>query len=247
MLIGDDHQMAGAIGKQVQNHEVEFPAVHDQVFRIVMFGGNTAEDASGDRESLLNVLIAPRTPEVVHNGGRASSGAFRLPAVVAGAGFAAGSVHQVLQFLAGLEIGNALGWHFHARAGLRIASHARLALPGAETAESADLDLVSPAQRRTMLSKMASTITSESLRVISTTRETSSINSAFVICALSPYVRSVLTAFSLYSDIHYFFDGHGGCGGVALVILQPGSFLVVGQARERSGRSSFRLRSVLQP
>src|SRR5580704_10453571 len=34
---------------------------------------------------------------------------------------------------------------------------------------------------RTMLSKIASTITSDSLRVISTTRETSSIRSAFVI------------------------------------------------------------------
>ena len=80
-----------------------------------------------------------------------------------------------------------------------------------------------------MLSKIASTITSESLRVISTTRETSSINSAFVIFALSPFVRSVLTAFSLYSDIHYFFDSHGGCGGVALIILQPGFFLIIGQ------------------
>src|SRR5271155_6025009 len=81
----------------------------------------------------------------------------------------------------------------------------------------------------TMLSKMASTITSESLRVISTTRETSSINSAFVICALSPFVRSVLPAFSLYSGIDYFFDSHGGCRGVTLIIFQPGFFLVIGQ------------------
>src|SRR5882724_3463760 len=86
-----------------------------------------------------------------------------------------------------------------------------------------------PLRERTMLSKIASTITSESLRVISTTRETSSINSAFVILCFISLVRSVLTAFSLYSDIHYFFDGHGGSGGVALVILQPGFLLVVGQ------------------
>ncbi len=79
-----------------------------------------------------------------------------------------------------------------------------------------------------MLSKMASTITSESLRVISTTRETSSINSAFVMCAFSPLESGLLPAFTLYSDVHYFLDGHGGGGGVALIIFQPGSFLVVG-------------------
>src|ERR1700720_75402 len=91
------------------------------------------------------------------------------------------------------------------------------------------ISILSPERReRTMLSKMASTITSESLRVISTTRETSSINSAFVMCALSPF-RLGLPAFTLHSDIHYFFEGHCCCRGVALIILQPGSFLVIGQ------------------
>src|SRR5580693_3207985 len=86
-----------------------------------------------------------------------------------------------------------------------------------------------PRSERTMLSKIASTITSESLRVISTTRETSSINSAFVICTFISSMRSGLPAFALYSDIHYFFDGHGCRGGVALVILQPGFLFVVSQ------------------
>src|SRR5579863_8640492 len=92
------------------------------------------------------------------------------------------------------------------------------------------ISILSPPRRDfTMLSKMASTITSESLRVISTTRETSSINSAFVMCAFSP-LKSGLPAFTLHSCVHHFFDRHGGSGGVALVILEPGSFLVIGQS-----------------
>src|SRR5450631_3259627 len=92
------------------------------------------------------------------------------------------------------------------------------------------ISILSPPRRdRTMLSKMASTITSESLRVISTTRETSSINSAFVICAFSPFLGPELPAFTLYSNVHYFFDRHRGSGSLALIILEPGSLLVVGQ------------------
>src|ERR1035438_3559977 len=58
-----------------------------------------------------------------------------------------GTVHHVFQFLARLEIRDLLGRHLDARAGLRIASDARLALPCAETAETANLDLVAGAQR----------------------------------------------------------------------------------------------------
>src|SRR5579871_4066215 len=89
------------------------------------------------------------------------------------------------------------------------------------------ISILSPERsERTMLSKIASTITSESLRVISTTRETSSINSAFVMYLP---LRSGLPAFSFHSDIHHLFDSEGGCRGVALVILQPGSLLVVAE------------------
>ena len=51
-------------------------------------------------------------------------------------------VHDVLQFLARLEIRNLLGGNFHPRAGLRVASDTGLALACAEAAESADFDLV---------------------------------------------------------------------------------------------------------
>jgi len=64
-----------------------------------------------------------------------------------GAGAIAADVHQIFQFLARLKERDLLGGDFHAVAGLRIASHARLALPRAEAAETTDLDLVSCAQR----------------------------------------------------------------------------------------------------
>src|SRR5258708_29639722 len=56
-------------------------------------------------------------------------------------------VHQVLQFLAGLEIRDAFSRHFDARPRFWIASHARLPLSGSKTAEAANLDLVPGTQR----------------------------------------------------------------------------------------------------
>src|SRR5579864_3010572 len=93
------------------------------------------------------------------------------------------------------------------------------------------ISILSPDRKeRTMLSKIASTITSESLRVISTTRETSSINSAFVMCAFSPSSGGpLLAAFSFGSHVHHFFDRQRGCGCVTLVILQPDFLFVVGK------------------
>src|SRR5579864_806580 len=60
--------------------------------------------------------------------------------------FHCGVVHYVLKFFAGFEVRNLFGGHFHARSGFRIAADARLPLPGAKAAESADLDLVTAAQ-----------------------------------------------------------------------------------------------------
>ncbi len=52
-----------------------------------------------------------------------------------------------------------------------------------------------------MLSKIASTITSESLRVISTTRDTSSMRSAFVMSYISPSASTQLAGET--SSLHY--------------------------------------------
>jgi hypothetical protein len=64
-----------------------------------------------------------------------------------------------LSSLARLEIGIFLAGHFHARAGLGVAANAGLTLPRTEAAEAANLDLVAAAKNRTMLSKIASTMT----------------------------------------------------------------------------------------
>src|SRR5438309_723200 len=99
------------------------------------------------------------------------------------------------------------------------------------------ISILSPERReRTMLSKIASTMTSESLRVISTTRETSSINSAFVIILLNSPVpfgekRPVrLPALALTSGIHYFFYGQCSRGCLPLVVVQPAALFVLGQS-----------------
>src|SRR2546427_4672654 len=79
------------------------------------------------------------------------------------------------------------------------------------------ISILSPVRKdRTTLSKIASTITSESFLVISTTRETSSINSALVMW---------LPAFPFSFYVYNFFDGHGcGCS-LALIVLQAGRLL----------------------
>ena len=54
---------------------------------------------------------------------------------------------QLLQLLAGLEVGDALRRHVHPVAGPRVAGRARLAAPETEAAEAAEFDLLSPVQR----------------------------------------------------------------------------------------------------
>ena len=96
-------------------------------------------------------------------------------------------VHQVFQFLAGFEERDLLCRNFHAVAGFRVSSDARLALARAEAAKPAYFDFVATRSERTTLSKIVSTITSLSLRVSSASRETSSIRSAFVISLFAPF------------------------------------------------------------
>ena len=57
-------------------------------------------------------------------------------------------VDQLLQLLAGLEVGDALGRHVHSVAGPGVAAAARLAAPETETAEAAEFDLLALLQRR---------------------------------------------------------------------------------------------------
>src|SRR5450755_4044400 len=56
-------------------------------------------------------------------------------------------VHQILQFLTGLEKWDLLGWNLDALSRLGIAPHPGLALASAKTAKAADFDLIAGAQR----------------------------------------------------------------------------------------------------
>src|SRR5712671_6744612 len=79
------------------------------------------------------------------------------------------------------------------------------------------ISILSPPRRDfTTLSKIASTMTSESLRVISTTRETSSINSALVILPVFPFS----------ARMHCFLYCHSNGCGLPVVILQAGALFV---------------------
>src|SRR5690606_19526141 len=55
-------------------------------------------------------------------------------------------IDEILQFLAGLEIGDALGWYFHASSGLGIPADPGLPLTGAEASITANLDFVTRPQ-----------------------------------------------------------------------------------------------------
>src|ERR1017187_637254 len=55
-------------------------------------------------------------------------------------------IHEILQFLAGLEEGNFLWRHFHLGPGLGIPPHPPAPLAGAKAAEAANFDLVARLQ-----------------------------------------------------------------------------------------------------
>jgi hypothetical protein len=59
----------------------------------------------------------------------------------------AGSVHDILQFFAGFEVGDFLGGDFDSGSGFRIAPDAGLSLAGAKAAEASDLDLIASSER----------------------------------------------------------------------------------------------------
>src|SRR5579863_3860534 len=85
------------------------------------------------------------------------------------------------------------------------------------------ISILSPPLRDfTTLSKIASTMTSESFRVISTTRETSSISSALV----------MLPVFPFSANVHRFLYCHGSGCCLPLIIFQASSFFVLSHGAE---------------
>src|SRR5579862_3734119 len=133
-------------------------AVHHKILFILRRRPSGTEDASATFRSLLNVLVAPGTPEIVHNwilktilrSVRRSTGGRRLRSSGSRgrlSSLARRIVHQVLQFFARLEIWNSLRGHFHPSPRLGIPPHARLPLPGAKTTKPPDLALIPIAHR----------------------------------------------------------------------------------------------------
>src|SRR5208283_1223693 len=115
------------------------------------------------------------------------------------------------------------------------------------------ISILSPLRKeRTTLSNMASTMTSDSFRVISTTRETSSIKSAFVIprsriliayeSAVSLDSRQFASSLRFrFLKIHGLLDGGSGRHGVPLVVPQADLFLVVHRRPQTEANLLFRL------
>jgi len=92
-----------------------------------------------------------------------------------------GVVDHVLEFFAGLEEWDLLGRHFHAVSGLGLRPTRGLRWRVRKLPKPR-ISILSPARsERTTLSMMVSTMISLSFRVISISRETSSIKSALVI------------------------------------------------------------------
>src|SRR6516165_11993939 len=147
MLVGHDHDVAGSVGEAIQNDEAFFGAVNNQRLFVAIARQGIAEDAVWLRalRRLLQVLVAPGRPEVVHlcrpRGSRSPSGMRRI-ARCGSRSSRLGAVDEVLEFLAGFEERNLLGRHFDLFAGLGVPSHAPAALARAETAEAADFDFV---------------------------------------------------------------------------------------------------------
>src|SRR3989454_534096 len=69
--VGHDHRVAGRVGKQVQDDEVEPGAVQDQVFavRSGVGGGLFAKDATLPPGALADVAESPRCPQWIHRRG----------------------------------------------------------------------------------------------------------------------------------------------------------------------------------
>src|SRR5229473_3019008 len=202
MLVRHHHHVAGGVGIKIQNDVVVFSPENQQVFRIVPALGFLTENATLGRVRPLDVLIAPRAPELVHNW--IPAGLYRVggePADPSGDGVAAAcaSPLEVLtrsfNSLLGLKYGIRLDGT-STRVPVFGLRPTRGCLCRVRKLPYPRISILSPARReRTMLSKMASTITSESLRVISTTRETSSIKSALVIVWL--LLQCILCSISL--------------------------------------------------
>src|SRR5260370_33103170 len=187
VLVRHHHHVAGGIRIKIQNDVVVFSTENHQVFGIVPALGFLTENATLGRVRPLDVLIAPRAPELVHNWIRAGIyGVGGEPPDPSGDGVAAACAAPLevltrsFNSLLGLKYGIRLDGT-STRVPVLGLRPTRGCLCRVRKLPNPRISMLSPPRReRRMLSNIASTITSQSFLVISTTRETSSIRSAFV-------------------------------------------------------------------
>lgn len=66
VLIGNHHQMTTGIWKNVENHEVVVGTIQNKVFLILLFLNNCAKRTLGQPFFILDVLIPPGCPQMIH-------------------------------------------------------------------------------------------------------------------------------------------------------------------------------------
>ena len=70
--VGDDHHVAGSVGKRIQDDEALLAAIDDESFGVVACLHGVAEDAASRLLGGRDVGVAPRGPEVIHRKGQGS-------------------------------------------------------------------------------------------------------------------------------------------------------------------------------
>src|SRR5258708_27608611 len=186
VFVGHHHHVTRGVRIKIQNDVVVFSAKNQQIFCIVPALGLLTENATLRRVRPLDVLIAPRAPELVHNW--IPAGLYRVggggPPDPSGDGVAAACASPLEVFTKSFN--SLLGLKY----GIRLAGTStrvpvlglrptRGCLSRVRKLPNPRISILSPPRReRTMLSKMPSTITSESLLVIFTNPEPSQLNRA---------------------------------------------------------------------
>ena len=149
-----------------------------------------------------------------------------------------GLVYQILEFLAGLEIRNALGRDFHTVSGLGITANSGLTLARAETAISANFDLVACAQRlyNTVENRLDDNLGIFSgsfplhVRLLQSNRLWS------LSCCSS---QTYFLTFALAPHVDYFLNCHGSSHGLALIVFQACALLIFRNGTDTQGQFFF--------
>jgi hypothetical protein len=137
-----DHDVPVVVGEFVENDE-RTPSPVDDERMAVNVRERVAEDAPGVRPGRRGHVGQPPGREQPIHARTMCSGTSH----VVGLRLPVGLVDQVFQFLAGLEVGDALRRHVHLVAGFRIPSLAGLTAPEPEAAKPPKLDLVAAMER----------------------------------------------------------------------------------------------------